>query len=91
MVDTIVRKLYGVDELVPTSYEAFIERYPGRLFALSMTASTPPALLIPNVTTTTSAIVITILCIRSVVETALKPPIIVYPTITAAEINIATI
>ena len=49
-------------------------RYPGSCEALSITASKPPATLIPKTITTNNAIVITILCIRSVILAARNPP-----------------
>ena len=60
----MVKMLYGA--LVPISvtavleYEVNILRYPSRAFALFTTASIPPALLMPKITTIIRAIVIII-------------------------------
>ena len=49
----------------------------------------PPAVTVPNPKITIRAIVITILCIKSEVLAARKPPSVVYKTITTALITIA--
>ena len=65
---------YSVEALDALSYIAVRLRYPGRSFTLLTTASIPLDVLRPNTTTTTSARVITMLCTKSVVEAARKPP-----------------
>ena len=54
-----------------------IVRYPGRDWAFSTTADTPPATLIPKINTITSAIDIMMLWIKSVVDAARNPPSVV--------------
>ena len=59
---------------VAISYPLVMERYPGSACALDTTASMPPAMRMPNTTTTNSAMVIKMDWMRSVKETAIKPP-----------------
>ena len=70
--------------MAAASWVAVMARYPGMAWALARTASSPPACCTPKNSTTTSAMVITMLWIRSVTDAARKPPMAVYTTMTRA-------
>ena len=88
-MEIILSSGYACSVPVVGSYVVNIVRYPGRDLAWSATASIPPAVLIPNTNTITSAMDMMILWIKSVVEAARNPPSVVYPTMTSALMIIA--
>ena len=88
-MEMILSSGYACSVPVVGSYVVNIVRYPGSDLAWSATASIPPAVLIPNTNTITSAMDMMILWIKSVVDAARNPPSVVYPTMTNALMIIA--